>query len=59
MAGASGFYVDPLKSLTVGQIPANSWDIYQIGNTSLAMAGHSRKSRFTTRITRSGRWNAG
>jgi len=38
MAGASGFYVDPLKSLTVGQIPANSWDIYQIGNTSLAMA---------------------
>ena len=38
MAGASGFYVDPLKSLTVGQIPANSWDIYQIGNTSLSMA---------------------
>lgn len=38
MAGASGFYVDPLKSLTVGQIPACSWDIYQIGNTSLAMA---------------------
>jgi methylamine methyltransferase corrinoid protein reductive activase len=38
MAGASGFYVDPLKSLTVGQIPACSWDIYQIGNTSLLMA---------------------
>ncbi|WP_455645402.1 methylamine methyltransferase corrinoid protein reductive activase [Methanosphaera sp.] len=38
MAGASGFYVDPLKSLTVGQIPACSWDIYQIGNTSLSMA---------------------
>lgn len=38
MAGASGFYVDPLKSLTVGQIPACSWEIYQIGNTSLAMA---------------------
>jgi methylamine methyltransferase corrinoid protein reductive activase len=38
MAGASGFYVDPMKSLTVGQIPACSWDIYQIGNTSLLMA---------------------
>ena len=38
MAGASGFYVDPMKSLTVGQIPACSWDIYQIGNTSLSMA---------------------
>lgn len=38
MAGASGFYVDPNKSLLVGQIPACSYDIYQIGNTSLAMA---------------------
>ncbi|MDO5851931.1 MAG: methylamine methyltransferase corrinoid protein reductive activase [Methanobacteriaceae archaeon] len=38
MAGASGFYVDPLKSLTVGQIPACSFDIYQLGNTSLLMA---------------------
>ncbi|MCD7781653.1 MAG: methylamine methyltransferase corrinoid protein reductive activase [Methanosphaera sp.] len=38
MAGASGFYVDAVKSLTVGQIPACSWDIYQIGNTSLSMA---------------------
>lgn len=38
MAGASGFYVDPNKSLMVGQIPACSFDIYQIGNTSLAMA---------------------
>ncbi|MCI5867576.1 MAG: methylamine methyltransferase corrinoid protein reductive activase [Methanosphaera sp.] len=38
MAGASGFYVDPLKSLAVGQIPACSYDIYQIGNTSLLMA---------------------
>lgn len=38
MAGASGFYVDPRKSLTVGQIPACSYDIYQIGNTSLSMA---------------------
>jgi methylamine methyltransferase corrinoid protein reductive activase len=38
MAGASGFYVDPLKSLAVGQIPPSSQDIYQLGNTSLAMA---------------------
>lgn len=38
MAGASGFYVDPHKSLEVGQIPASSREIYQIGNTSLALA---------------------
>ena len=38
MAGASGFYVDPNKSLDVGQIPTSSKEIYQIGNTSLAMA---------------------
>ncbi len=38
MAGASGFYVDPGKSLDVGQIPPSSKEIYQIGNTSLAMA---------------------
>ena len=38
MAGASGFYVDPHKSLDVGQIPPSSKDIYQLGNTSLAMA---------------------
>lgn len=38
MAGASGFYVDPHKSLDVGQIPPSSKEIYQIGNTSLAMA---------------------
>jgi methylamine methyltransferase corrinoid protein reductive activase len=38
MAGASGFYVDPEKSLDVGQIPPSSQDIYQLGNTSLAMA---------------------
>ena len=38
MAGASGFYVDPIKSLNVGQIPPSSTEIYQIGNTSLAMA---------------------
>jgi methylamine methyltransferase corrinoid protein reductive activase len=38
MAGASGFYVDPHKSLRVGQIPPSSKKIYQLGNTSLAMA---------------------
>ena len=38
MAGASGFYVDPHKSLAVGQIPPSSQEIYQLGNTSLAMA---------------------
>lgn len=38
MAGASGFYVDPNKSLAVGQIPPSSRDIYQLGNTSLEMA---------------------
>lgn len=38
MAGASGFYVDAKKSLDVGQIPPSSKEIYQIGNTSLAMA---------------------
>lgn len=38
MAGASGFYVDPLKSINVGQIPASSKRIYQVGNTSLDMA---------------------
>ena len=38
MAGASGFYVDPHKSLAVGQIPPSSHEIYQLGNTSLAMA---------------------
>ena len=38
MAGASGFYVDALKSMKIGQIPPSSENIYQIGNTSLAMA---------------------
>jgi methylamine methyltransferase corrinoid protein reductive activase len=38
MAGASGFYVDPHKSLAVGQIPQSSKEIYQLGNTSLEMA---------------------
>ncbi len=38
MAGASGFYVDPIKSLNIGQIPFSSREIYQVGNTSLDMA---------------------
>lgn len=38
MAGASGFYVDALKSTEVGQIPACSKKVFQIGNTSLGMA---------------------
>lgn len=38
MAGASGFYVDPHKSISVGQIPQSSREIYQLGNTSLEMA---------------------
>ena len=38
MAGASGFYVDATKSLNIGQIPQGANQIYQIGNTSLAMA---------------------
>lgn len=38
MAGASGFYVDALKSLDVGQIPPSSRKIYQMGNTSLSLA---------------------
>ncbi len=38
MAGASGFYVDAAKSLNIGQIPPCPDNIYQIGNTSLAMA---------------------
>ncbi|MCC7562813.1 MAG: methylamine methyltransferase corrinoid protein reductive activase [Methanobrevibacter arboriphilus] len=38
MAGASGFYVDPLKSLNIGQIPPSSREIFQVGNTSLDLA---------------------
>ena len=38
MAGASGFYVDAKKSLNIGQIPPGPEQVYQIGNTSLAMA---------------------
>lgn len=38
MSGASGTYVDALKAQEIGMIPANVKKIYQMGNTSLAMA---------------------
>ncbi|MGC8492088.1 MAG: methylamine methyltransferase corrinoid protein reductive activase [Syntrophobacteraceae bacterium] len=39
MCGASGTYVDALKALEVGMVPARVKKICQVGNTSLAMAG--------------------
>jgi methylamine methyltransferase corrinoid protein reductive activase len=39
MSGASGTYVDALKALEIGMVPARVKKIYQVGNTSLAMAG--------------------
>jgi methylamine methyltransferase corrinoid protein reductive activase len=38
MSGASGTYVDALKALEIGMVPARVKKIYQVGNTSLAMA---------------------
>ena len=38
MSGASGTYVDALKAQGIGMIPAKVKRIYQVGNTSLAMA---------------------
>ena len=38
MSGASGTYVDALKAQDIGMIPARVNKIYQVGNTSLAMA---------------------
>lgn len=38
MSGASGTYVDALKAQAIGMVPANLQAIYQVGNTSLAMA---------------------
>jgi methylamine methyltransferase corrinoid activation protein len=38
MSGASGTYVDAVKAQEIGMIPANVKKIYQVGNTSLAMA---------------------
>lgn len=38
MSGASGTYVDALKAQRVGLLPPSCSQIYQFGNTSLAMA---------------------
>lgn len=38
MSGASGTYVDALKAQEIGMIPGRVEKIYQVGNTSLAMA---------------------
>lgn len=38
MSGASGTYVDALKAQEIGMIPSGVKRIYQVGNTSLAMA---------------------
>jgi len=38
MSGASGTYVDAIKAQKIGLIPAGVKRIYQVGNTSLAMA---------------------
>ncbi len=38
MSGASGTYVDALKAQAIGLVPAKVKKIYQVGNTSLAMA---------------------
>jgi methylamine methyltransferase corrinoid activation protein len=38
MSGASGTYVDALKAQQLGMIPPRVKSIYQVGNTSLAMA---------------------
>lgn len=38
MAGASGTYVDAFKAYKIGMVPPGVKKIYQIGNTSLAMA---------------------
>ncbi len=38
MSGASGTYVDPVKGREIGLLPPSCGTIYQIGNTSLAMA---------------------
>jgi methylamine methyltransferase corrinoid protein reductive activase len=38
MSGASGTYVDAVKALEIGMVPARVKKIYQVGNTSLAMA---------------------
>ncbi|KLU62191.1 formate hydrogenlyase complex iron-sulfur subunit [Peptococcaceae bacterium CEB3] len=39
MAGASGTYVDAIKAQRIGLVPPSVRKVYQIGNTSLALAG--------------------
>lgn len=39
MCGASGFYVDASKARSLWLVPTSVEKIYQVGNTSLAMAG--------------------
>jgi methylamine methyltransferase corrinoid protein reductive activase len=39
MSGASGTYVDAIKAQQIGMIPPRVKTVYQVGNTSLAMAG--------------------
>ena len=52
MAGASGFYVDPHKSLGVGQIPPSSKEIYQIGkHFTCNGCGYSFEPMITQKIT--------
>jgi uncharacterized 2Fe-2S/4Fe-4S cluster protein (DUF4445 family)/Pyruvate/2-oxoacid:ferredoxin oxidoreductase delta subunit len=43
-SGASGTYVDALKAQEIGMIPSGVEKIYQVGNTSLAMARDVVKS---------------
>ena len=43
-SGASGTYVDAIKAQEIGMIPAGAQKIYQVGNTSLAMARDVVKS---------------
>jgi methylamine methyltransferase corrinoid protein reductive activase len=38
MSGASGTYVDAIKAQRIGMIPPRIKTVYQVGNTSLAMA---------------------
>ncbi|WP_205623753.1 methylamine methyltransferase corrinoid protein reductive activase [Desulfogranum japonicum] len=40
MAGAAGTYVDPVKAMFMGWVPAYTKKIVQVGNTSLKMARH-------------------
>ena len=44
MSGASGTYVDALKAQEIGMIPPGVKKIYQVGNSSLAMARDMVKS---------------